>query len=99
MPGKRKLQEDYEDIKKEEIDEEIKKAEKAVEEKKHELLKFRLKRFQNDFIYYSILSIMLGFILWSWKPDTFSYTKAIALSLAWALIFGELQLHRIFKKE
>ncbi len=98
MPGKRKLEEEYQKIAKEEIEEEIKKEEKKKESIKHELLKFRLRKFKNDLLFLLILTLILGFILWSWKPELFSYTKALALGLAWYLIFEELQLHKMFKK-
>ncbi len=98
MPGKKKLEEDYQKISAEEIQEEIKKEEKKIEEKKHLLLKLRLRRFRNDFFYLIILSLILGYILWTWKPELFSYTKALALGLAWYVLFEELQLHKMFKK-
>ncbi len=98
MPGKKKLDEEYQKISKEEIQEEIKKEEKKKVTMQHELLKFRLRKFKSDLLFLFIMTLILGFILWSWKPELFSYTKALALGLAWYLIFEELQLHRMFKK-
>lgn len=99
MPGKKKLQEEYEDIKKEEIDEQIKKAEEAVEKKRKEISKFRVRKFKNDVFYTIIISIILGFILWAWKPDMFTFWKALALGFAWYLLFDELKLQNLFKRE
>ena len=99
MPGKKKLEEEYQKLDEEKIDEDIKKKEKEVEEKKHELLKFRLRKFKNDGIYIFIISIILGFILWAWKPSLFSYTKALALGLAWYMLFDDLQLQKMFRKQ
>jgi len=49
-------------------------------------------------LYLIILALILGFILWAWKPELFSYPKALALGLAWYMLFEELQLHNMFKK-
>ena len=99
MPGKKRLQEEYEDIDKEDIKKEIKKAEDSIKKQKKALLNFQLKKFRNDILYTLILSSILGYILWAWKPEMFTFWKALALGLGWFLLFEELLLHKMFKRE
>ncbi len=99
MPAKKKLQEEFEKIKKEDIKEEIKKTEKRIADNKKKVVKLQLKQLRNDIVYVFIISTILGFILWAWKPLIFSYWKSLAAGTLWYLLFEELKLHKMFKKE
>lgn len=99
MPGKKKLDEEYQEITQKEIDKEIKKTEEKIKKAKRGLFKFRLKTFRNDLIFTLIISGILGFILWAWKPEIFSYAKSLALGLAWYMLFEELRLQNLFKQK
>ena len=99
MPKERKLEEDYKKLDKEDIEKEKEDIEKKIKDKKHQLLKFRLTKIRYDIYYTLVVSIILGFILWAWEPLLFSAWKALALGLAWFLLFEELHLHKMFKKE
>ena len=99
MPRENKLEEEYKEIKKEEIDKEKKDIKKKIDKRKKLLLKLRLIKFRNDIIYIALLTIILGFILWAWKPQWFGYFRSLALGFAWYLLFEELHLHKMFKKE
>ncbi len=99
MPGKKNLEEEYQKIEKEEVEDKIEKAKAENKHLKKLIINRQIKQLRYDVLYIIIISIVLGFILWAWKPSQFSYTKALALGLAWYLLFDELKLHKMFKKE
>ena len=99
MPGKKKLEEEFTEIKKEEVEKEIVKAKDENKRLKHLFLKQKLKRIRLDVYYTLIISLLCGFMLWAWQPELFSIYRALALGIGWMLLFNELQLHKMFKKE
>ena len=99
MPGKKKLDEEYVKLDKEEIKKKEEKHQEVIKEKINIMKRMKLNKLRNDVIYTIIISVMLGFILWSFKPESFTFPRALALGLAWYLLFDDLMLQRLFKKE
>ena len=99
MPGKKKLEEEYQELDKEEVEDKIEKAKAENKQLKKKAIKRQIKQLRYDILYIIIISIVFGFILWAWKPQHFSYARALALGLAWYLLFDELKLHKMLKKE
>ncbi len=99
MPGPKKLQEEFEKYTKEEKKAKADDSKRKAEEAKQRFFKAKWKSFRTDIYYMLVISVVLGFILWAWKPEMFTFYRALALGLAWMMLFGELQLHKIFRKE
>ena len=99
MARENKLDEEYRELDKKEVADQKKDIEKKIKDKKDLLLKYRISKLKNDFVYVFLVSIILGFILFVWFPSMFGYFRSLALGLVWFLLFEELHLHKMFKKE
>ncbi len=101
MPGKDspKLEEEYKEVEKKEIEQKIKTNEAAIKKQKERYLRWKVRRLVTDIIYSLVVSVASGFIIWAWIPNHFSIYKALAVGVAWYLLFEELRLHRMFKRE
>lgn len=94
-----KLQEDYQKLEKKEIKKKLEEDKKALKSGRANYNKIKIKKFLNDLIYVLIISAAGGFLLWVWLPEKFTILKSFSIGVIWYLLFEELKLHRMFKKE
>ena len=99
MPKDRKLDEELKAVAQKEIAAELekKKTELVVLKKGYRILK--LKRILREVGYAFVISLFLGFSLWSWFPAEFSAYRSAALGILFYIAFEELRLHKMFKQE
>jgi len=94
-----KLQEEYTELDKKKIEKKLEENKAALEKAKKRYRRFKIRQLRNELIFSLVIAILAGFILWVWWPEQFSILKALSLGVAWHLLFEELKLHRMFKKE
>lgn len=99
MPRNNKLDEEYKEFTKEETKQKKEKVKVDLDKRKKLILKMHLRGLKNDAIYISVVTLFLGFALWSWKPEYFSFQSSLSLGLVWYLLFDDLKLHLMFKQK
>lgn len=69
-----------------------------ISSEKSRLRRWMLHNFLRDVYMFLIMSLLLGFIYYSFfQTSEFIFYKAAALSLSYMICFEELKLHEVFK--
>ena len=92
-----KLEEDYKKFDLKKAEEKISSNNDLIKKLRREQLVYRLNKIYLDFVYIFIISCIIGFFIYSWFPENFSFIKPLSGGLVFYVLFEELQLHRMFK--